>query len=516
MPTSSSVANPPHLLLRRSVNELLRTVLAFCDVRFGIVRLKDEAPIVSEPGISLDAEASLAFLAGARDDELVIFDEEALRNGSPEIRFYASVRLADSSGAPRGTLALVDDRTRSLTDLQKELLIRIAGQLGRDVEMAEALRTSREEHDRPRPLIDVTDQVAASRQLREREEYFRALADHFTDVVAILTREHVLTYISPSIGRVLGHEPDELLGKVSWAEVHSDDRERFSAALTSLAGGHELKPAEFRFQHKGGRWRTLEVVASNLLDHPHIRGLVLNLRDVTDRKRMTRELEQLHRLTSVGRLAAQMAHEFNNVLMGIQPMIEAIRRRANDDATLLRFTDIIRGSIQRGKQLTTDILRFGRPAEPALRTVDVQELLERTADEIRPMLGDHITVELIPPATPMHVRADPAQLAQVFVNRVTPWRRRKAPSGSRRAVASRGNSLTPVPSSTSASPTPVPASPTRICRTSSSRSSPPNDAARGSVCRWCSRSSPLMAGTFAPPVRWERAPRSTSSFLRCR
>lgn len=88
-------------------------------------------------------------------------------------------------------------------------------------------------------------------------------------------------------------------------------------------------------------WRTLKVIGSNLLGHPQIRGLVLILHDITDRKRMEQELGQLHRLTSLGRLSAQVAHEFNNVMMGIQPIVEAIRRRAHSDPTLLHFTDII-------------------------------------------------------------------------------------------------------------------------------------------------------------------------------
>src|ERR1051326_2685748 len=264
--------------------------------------------------------------------------------------------------------------------------------------------------------VDMTTQVASSRHLAEREEYLRALTDHLSEVIAIVSRDCVLTYISPSVARALGYQPDELTGRATWATVHPDDAGPFRAALRELARGGTFECTEVRYRHQDGRWRTFEVEAANRLDHPQIRGLFLNLHDVTDRKRMESELAQLHRLTSLGRLAAQVAHEFNNVMMGIQPMVEAIRRRADDDATLLRFTDVIATSLQRGKRITTDILRFGRPAQLSLRPVNVQELMQKVADEIRPLLGDRVAVELCVDDPHAQVLADPAQLAQVLMN----------------------------------------------------------------------------------------------------
>jgi len=264
--------------------------------------------------------------------------------------------------------------------------------------------------------VDVTTQVALGRDLREREEYFRALTEHLSDIIAILGRDCTLTYVSPSAARVLGYEPEKLLGAVLWSAVHPDDAERLRALLSKLRHGVTSPCIEIRFQHQNGHWRTLEVDARNLLGHPQIRGLVLNLRDVTDRKRMERELAQLNRLTSLGRLAAQVAHEFNNVMMGIQPMAEAIRRRAGGDAALLRAADVITGAIQRGKRITTDVLRFSRPAQLTLRPVDVHELIRRAAEEIRPLLGDGINLELSLHDAALHVCADPGQLTQALVN----------------------------------------------------------------------------------------------------
>jgi PAS domain S-box-containing protein len=536
MPFATEPAHPRRLI-HRSASEFLHLAVSVCDMRFAVAKLPGEAAIVNDPAVPLDAEESLALLAESREEQLVVIDEAGALTDSPNVRFYAAVKLFDSAGARRGYLALFDDRERRLSEPQKQILIQIAAQLARVVEMADMIRASGEERDLLQRLVDeapvavfrygissgrlsyvnarfaqtlgytireildlhsiidliaedqrpamrelvgrreagddhevryvtkvrcrdgtlldaevfgsvaeldgarivigaavdVTTQMAATGQLREREEYFRALTDHVSDVIAIVSSEHVLTYVSPSVERVLGHAPEELLGMVTWARVHPEDRDRFSSALTSLAGGHVFQPAEYRFQHRNGSWRTIEVSASNLLGHRHIRGLVLNLHDITDRKRMEQELGQLNRLTSLGRLAAQVAHEFNNVMMGIQPVVEVIRRRAKDDPSLLRFTDAISASIQRGKRVTTDILRFGRPAQPSLRPVNVQEFMYQTADEIRPMLGERIKLAISPAAALMHVSADSAQLAQVLVNLAL---------NARDAMEARGGTLT--------------------------------------------------------------------------
>jgi two-component system, cell cycle sensor histidine kinase and response regulator CckA len=260
--------------------------------------------------------------------------------------------------------------------------------------------------------------VAAARQLREREEYFRAISDHLSDVIAILSRDHVVTYLSASVERVLGLHRDEQTGRIfpEAFHLHPDDRARLSAALAELSSNDRFEPIECRFQHENGRWRTFEIAGTNLLGNEQIRGFLINLRDITDRKQMEQELAQLSRLTSLGRLAAQIAHEFNNVLMGIQPIVEVIRRRPDEDPALLRFADLISSSIARGKRITSDILRFGRPAQLTLRPVAVLELIRQVADEIRPSLPQGIALALSAGKQPLFVLADPAQLVQVLVN----------------------------------------------------------------------------------------------------
>ncbi|MEA2570400.1 MAG: two-component system, cell cycle sensor histidine kinase and response regulator CckA [Acidobacteriota bacterium] len=512
---------PPRDPVDHDAADLLQLAIAFCDVRFGAIRLRAERiSIVSDDAVPLNAAERFAMLAEQQTESFFVADERVLQAVAPAMRFAAAAKMLDSNGTLRGTLIVLDDRRRNMSASQQALLLRMAGHVARDIETADLLRSSIEEQGRLQSLVDeapvavfryglssgrfsyvnakfaetlgysvseilglssvtdiiaedqrdtvremirhrqsdddreiryvtrvqcrdgreldaevhgsvadiegarivigaavdVTTHVALNRQLREREEYFRALTDHLSDIIAIVSREGVLTYVSPSIKRVLGHEPEELLGTVHWANIHPEDQKRLSDALANVVKGGALSPLELRIQHSNGKWRTLEVAGTNLLDHPQISGIVLNLHDITDRKRMEDELRQLDRLTSLGRLAMQVAHEFNNVLMGIQPIVEVVRRRATADATLLRLTDVINSSLKRGKRITTDILRFARPATLTVQAIDVRELVEHAADEIRPLLGERIQLRLALDSAPLHIEGDRAQLIQVLIN----------------------------------------------------------------------------------------------------
>gem|GEM_PF-516745 len=308
------------------------------------------------------------------------------------------------SGDERSSRFVVGVRRKDGTLLQAEVHGSVADHAGGRIVIGAA--------------VDVTSHMASHRQLRDREEYFRALTDHLSDVIAIIDGGHAVTYLNSCIERLLGYEREELIGRLfpDAFHLHPDDRERLMTALRQLVGNGQMPAAEYRFQHENGRWLTFEVRGTNLLGDGPIRGLLIHLHDITDRKRMEQELAQQQRLTSLGRLSAQVAHEFNNVLMGIQPVVELMRRQSGADPSLIRFTGAISGSIARGKRITADILRFGRPAQPTFHSVAVGTLIRQAADEIRLLLGNDILLDVMVEPESVFIRADAAQLLQVLIN----------------------------------------------------------------------------------------------------
>lgn len=148
----------------------------------------------------------------------------------------------------------------------------------------------------------------ADERLRQSEERFRALVQHASDVITVLEADGTIRYESPAIERVLDYSPEELVGKYAFDYMHTEDRGRVLAAFVkALDEDIPTASAEFRFRHRDGSWRHFEGIGTNLLANPAIEGIVVNSRDVTERKRAEEEIARALRAKSD--FMADVSHE---------------------------------------------------------------------------------------------------------------------------------------------------------------------------------------------------------------
>lgn len=140
--------------------------------------------------------------------------------------------------------------------------------------------------------------------------------------------------------------------------------------------------------------------------------LVITLHDIRGWRALEARVEQVARLHSLGRLAASMAHEFNNVLMGIAPFAEVIRRGKNVESAASH----IQNAVQRGKRITHDILRFTNPPAPVRVPIDVESWLQSVAAEARALLPASCALRVEVEPGGLQVDGDPGQLQQLLVN----------------------------------------------------------------------------------------------------
>lgn len=132
---------------------------------------------------------------------------------------------------------------------------------------------------------DITESKQMEEALRDSERRFRLLIEGSSDIITIITGDGIIRYESPSVERMLGYKPDELIEKSAFVLVHPDDMEKTAAAITEvLKESRSTRSVEFRALHKDGTWRILEAVGTNLIDDPVIAGIVVNSRDITERK----------------------------------------------------------------------------------------------------------------------------------------------------------------------------------------------------------------------------------------
>ncbi len=139
-------------------------------------------------------------------------------------------------------------------------------------------------------LVRVHEDLVENQLRRRYETRLAALVRHASDVVGILGRDGRLSYLSPSVGRLLGYDPEALIGVPLLEQVHPDDRDGVLAFLRGLAPG-ESGSAVFRLRHADAGWRDVETLATDLTAEETVGGIVLNIRDVSERTALERRLE---------------------------------------------------------------------------------------------------------------------------------------------------------------------------------------------------------------------------------
>jgi PAS domain S-box-containing protein len=190
----------------------------------------------------------------------------------------------------------------------------------------------------------------AEQAVRQNEERFRALIENALDIITVVNADGIIDYESPSIERVLGYKPEDLVGKNIFDYIHLEDRANLVQTLNQLVQNSNLTLSiEFRFQHQDGSWRILEAVGKHLLERnnssrfatsnqvglessiiPGKRSsIVLNSRDITERKRAEEVRNTLlrERELSEGRFnfVSMMSHEFRNPLTRIRVSSELLK-----------------------------------------------------------------------------------------------------------------------------------------------------------------------------------------------
>jgi len=129
------------------------------------------------------------------------------------------------------------------------------------------------------------EQARAEEARRQGEERFRALIEHGADAVALVAPDGTLLFASHSIERLLGFTPAELVGHPGFERVHPDDLPRVHAALRNIIANPGTPAGlELRWRHKDGSWRYIDGVAVDRLAEPAVGAIVVNFRDVSERR----------------------------------------------------------------------------------------------------------------------------------------------------------------------------------------------------------------------------------------
>ena len=186
---------------------------------------------------------------------------------------------------------------------------------------------------------DITDRKLAEEALARSEARFRSLVQNASDIITVIDQNAQVLYESPSIMTILGYTPEDLTGRNALEFIPEEEHLQISTAISDLIKGGLGASARLisYFRAADGELHCLDAQATNLLDDPNVRGIVVNSRDITDRllaedalKTSQGRLLSSEKLASLGRLTAGLAHEINTPLAATMNYLHLARGLAEE------------------------------------------------------------------------------------------------------------------------------------------------------------------------------------------
>ncbi len=265
---------------------------------------------------------------------------------------------------------------------------------------------------------DITESVRAQQALEASEQRYRELVEDVSEILYTVDREGRFLSLSRSFERSTGYRVEEWIGR-PFAELfmpHSVPAatDHFEQALA----GKDGIIREYDLPAASGAVVTVEVSWQPRYVDGAVAGTIGMARDVTEHRTIARKLEESKRMSSLGQVAASLAHEFNNVLMGIQPFVEVIGRNDSIEPSVSNALGHITRAIGRGKRASQEVLRFANPKEPQLSPIDASLWLPTLFGQLAASLPPSISLSNSLDPGVRFIKGDREHLEQVITNLV--------------------------------------------------------------------------------------------------
>ena len=262
-------------------------------------------------------------------------------------------------------------------------------------------------------ITNAVEQYRASQELERRKleleqlkDRFQSFLKHSPDVITAIDENGTIRYQSPAVERVLGYEQDELIGEAATEYIHPDERDRVVSRFSDVIERSEdgVVTQEYRVKHADGSWQWIESVMGGKKTYRGDRYIV-NFRDISDRKRRERELEQ--KSERLEEFASIVSHDLQTPITVADARLEMAMNDCDSE-----HLPAIGDALDRMEEIIDGTLALAREGQIVDETepVDLGTLAERCFRTVTPETTE-LRVE-----TELTIRADPERLRHVVEN----------------------------------------------------------------------------------------------------
>lgn len=252
-------------------------------------------------------------------------------------------------------------------------------------------------------------------KVRERTRALEELNAFINNVIESISSGLITLDLSGKITMVNTHALEFLHGE-NKSEIIGQRYDQLFPQDLAQAVGRVIQEADFSRSHEFELGeRTIGYNVSPLLDNEQkIRGNVIIMRDISEKKRLERELIQSEKLATLGLLAGKISHEMRNPLFGILGYAELLESKYPQEEELRQIIS----QALRLKKMTSDLLMISKPKPPLITSVDLNAILRETLDFLREVTGQikyHEVIQKYHPNLPL-IQGDKEQIKQMFTN----------------------------------------------------------------------------------------------------
>jgi PAS domain S-box-containing protein len=263
---------------------------------------------------------------------------------------------------------------------------------------------------------DVTERRRAEAALRQSEQRCHDLFENSPDAIFVIAHDGVVRDVNPAACRLYGLPQERLMGRQIVDLVLLDRRAVAAQYFFTLARA-EIDRVECFSRTADGRTLSVEVRASQI-EYAGMPGLLLHVRDITERKQLEAQLAQAQKMEGIGRLASGVAHDFNNLLTVIGGYANLALDQLVPTDPLYDDLYEVRTIVERAARLTHQLLAFARQQIIEPQILNLNDQIRDLGKLLRHLIGEEI--ELVSKLAPdlAAIKADPSQIEQLLVNLV--------------------------------------------------------------------------------------------------
>ena len=282
----------------------------------------------------------------------------------------------------------------------------------------ESIRESGEEGGQRRirsSIIDITRARQAERSVRESEKRFVETVDLLPDAVFETDRDLTITYANKAMADLFGFFQTKEKEKVNCLELFSPDRRKQAEeAIERICSGSALAASEFEFITEGGQKIDGLFSAASIETDGSFSGLRAGITDMSELKQLQKEAVRARKIESLGTLAGNIAHEFNNLFMVIFGNISFAKMELEEDHPAVKPLDTAGSAIEDARELSGRLLTFSKGGAPVIRVVEPVSTVKNALSKLDGC--ERISFEFHTEGTIRYVYADPDQLSQAVSN----------------------------------------------------------------------------------------------------